>query len=121
MLHPDPQARSLPENFLSDPTLIPTTHAHPDNAAAYAQFSLGYFLNDLILILQFPSIGGADMLVHHVIVGIFFTSGLLDRCCTPYHFLFMIEELSTPFLNLRWQYRNARDSTVYVIAQVWCP
>ena len=29
----------------------------------------------------------------------------------------MIEELSTPFLNLRWQYRKEKDSTIYVIAQ----
>ena len=49
----------------------------------FAQFSLGYFLNDLFLILQYPAVGGYDMLFHHIIVGIFFTSGLLDRWLLP--------------------------------------
>jgi len=30
----------------------------------------------------------------------------------------MIEELSTPFLNLRWQYRNEKESAVYQVCQV---
>mmetsp|Transcript_23986 Transcript_23986/g.60704 ORF Transcript_23986/g.60704 Transcript_23986/m.60704 type:complete len:263 (-) Transcript_23986:13-801(-) len=80
-------------------------------------FSLGYFMNDLILILMHPSVGGADMLVHHIVIGVFFTSGILDRCCTPYHFLFMIEELSTPFLNLRFQYKEQKESSVYFMSQ----
>jgi len=43
-------------------------------------------------------------------------AGLLDRCCSPYHFLFLIEEFSTPFLNLRWQYRHQKDGAIY---KVW--
>eukprot|EP00281_Chroomonas_sp_CCMP1168_P002809 CAMPEP_0206268558 /NCGR_PEP_ID=MMETSP0047_2-20121206/31778_1 /ASSEMBLY_ACC=CAM_ASM_000192 /TAXON_ID=195065 /ORGANISM="Chroomonas mesostigmatica_cf, Strain CCMP1168" /LENGTH=227 /DNA_ID=CAMNT_0053696899 /DNA_START=33 /DNA_END=716 /DNA_ORIENTATION=- len=80
-------------------------------------YSVGYFLNDLLLIIQHPSIGGVDMLVHHIVIGVFFTSGLLDTCCTPYHFLFMIEELSTPFLNLRWQHRDNKEGKIYIISQ----
>jgi len=80
-------------------------------------FSLGYFMNDLYLILRHPSIGGIDMIVHHIVIGVFFTSGILDRCCTPYHFLFMIEELSTPFLNLRFQFREKKESNIYIYAQ----
>lgn len=81
-------------------------------------FSVGYFANDLLLMLMYPQIGGRDMIGHHIIIGGFFLLGLLDRCCTSYHFLFMIEELSTPFLNLRWQYRDHRASVVYTVSQV---
>mmetsp|Transcript_10382 Transcript_10382/g.23746 ORF Transcript_10382/g.23746 Transcript_10382/m.23746 type:complete len:250 (-) Transcript_10382:303-1052(-) len=81
-------------------------------------FSVGYFVNDFVLILAYPSVGGADMIAHHIIIGGFFILGLIDRCCTPYHFLFMIEELSTPFLNLRWQYRNEKDGVIYHISQI---
>jgi len=80
-------------------------------------FSVGYFANDLVRMIQHSSIGGADMIAHHIIIGGFFLTGLIDRCCTPYHFLFMIEELSTPFLNLRWQYRAEKDSKVYAFCQ----
>ncbi|KAJ1470411.1 hypothetical protein T484DRAFT_1847828 [Baffinella frigidus] len=59
----------------------------------------------------------SDMVAHHIIIGGFFFLGLLDRCCTSYHFLFLIEELSTPFLNLRWQYRTQKDSPVYKFSQ----
>ena len=38
---------------------------------------------------------------------------LLDSCGTAYHFLFMIEELPTPFLNLRFQFRDHKDGLVY--------
>jgi len=81
-------------------------------------FSVGYFVNDFVLIMMHPSVGGADMIAHHIIIGGFFILGLLDRCCTPYHFLFIIEELSTPFLNLRWQFRHQKNGAVYQISQI---
>lgn len=81
-------------------------------------FSVGYFANDLLLIIMYPAVAGSDMIVHHVVIGGFFVLGLLDRCCTAYHFLFMIEEMSTPFLNLRWQYRHERSSRIYGVSQL---
>uniref|UniRef100_A0A7S0QE03 TLC domain-containing protein n=1 Tax=Cryptomonas curvata TaxID=233186 RepID=A0A7S0QE03_9CRYP len=81
-------------------------------------YSIGYFANDLLLIILHPCVGGADMIAHHIIIGGFFFLGLIDRCCTPYHFLFMIEEISTPFLNLRWQYREKKEGTIYQFCQL---
>mmetsp|Transcript_51501 Transcript_51501/g.122636 ORF Transcript_51501/g.122636 Transcript_51501/m.122636 type:complete len:250 (-) Transcript_51501:39-788(-) len=80
-------------------------------------FSVGYFINDLAMMLIHTDMYESDMVAHHIIIGGFFFLGLLDRCCTSYHFLFLIEELSTPFLNLRWQYRTQKDSPVYKFSQ----
>ncbi|KAJ1477974.1 hypothetical protein T484DRAFT_1819166 [Baffinella frigidus] len=80
-------------------------------------FSVGYLINDLFLMVQHPVVGGGDMIVHHIVCIAFWSLGVFDRCCTPYHFLLFIEELSTPFLNVRWQYRNEKNSTTYQAAQ----
>mmetsp|Transcript_42211 Transcript_42211/g.100213 ORF Transcript_42211/g.100213 Transcript_42211/m.100213 type:complete len:248 (+) Transcript_42211:107-850(+) len=80
-------------------------------------FSVGYLINDLFLMVQHPVVGGGDMIVHHIVCIAFWSLGVFDRCCTPYHFLLFIEELSTPFLNVRWQYRNEKNSTTYQVAQ----
>jgi hypothetical protein len=42
-------------------------------------FSVGYFANDFVRMMQYESIGGADMIAHHIIIGGFFLTGLLDR------------------------------------------
>jgi hypothetical protein len=42
-------------------------------------YSIGYFANDLLLILMHPCIGGIDMIAHHIIIGGFFFLGLIDR------------------------------------------
>ena len=43
-------------------------------------FSVGYFANDLLLILvHWPVVAGSDMIAHHLIIGGFFVLGLLDR------------------------------------------
>mmetsp|Transcript_16568 Transcript_16568/g.45159 ORF Transcript_16568/g.45159 Transcript_16568/m.45159 type:complete len:233 (-) Transcript_16568:124-822(-) len=81
-------------------------------------FSIGYFASDFALILSNPCIAGVDMIAHHIIIGGFFLLGLIDRCCTSYHFLFIVEEISTPFLNLRWQYREHKDGFVYQSCQL---
>mmetsp|Transcript_62554 Transcript_62554/g.101185 ORF Transcript_62554/g.101185 Transcript_62554/m.101185 type:complete len:259 (-) Transcript_62554:159-935(-) len=80
-------------------------------------FSVGYFVNDMVLILMDPEVGGMDMLVHHILCIGFWGGGLLDKCGTAYHFLFMIEELPTPFLNLRFQFRDSKDGIIYKVSQ----
>jgi len=45
-------------------------------------FSVGYFANDLLLILTYPAVAGPDMIAHHVIIGGFFVLGLFDRCAS---------------------------------------
>ena len=79
-------------------------------------FSVGYFANDTMLILC-HKIGGLEMIFHHVLIGGLFLHGLLFKCCTTYHFLVLIEELSTPFLNLRWQYRRQTSTLTYQVSQ----
>ena len=42
-------------------------------------YSIGYFANDLLLIILYPCIAGVDMIAHHIIIGGFFLLGLIDR------------------------------------------
>lgn len=109
-----------PVDVLSPKFMVegPTGKSDDEWMRRTVSFSVGYFANDLLLMQMYPCIGGSDMVAHHIIIGGFFVLGLFDRCCTPYHFLFMIEELSTPFLNLRWQYRKHRTSQIYTISQI---
>ena len=64
-------------------------------------FSLGYFLYDTACMALHPSIATPAAYAHHVAIGAAFVLGLLFHCCRPFHFLLLLEELSTPFLNLK--------------------
>ena len=41
-------------------------------------------------------------MLHHLIIMPFFAWGLYSQVCSMYHFLFLLEELSTPLGNMRW-------------------
>jgi hypothetical protein len=41
-------------------------------------FSVGYFANDLVVMLLHSEVGGTDMIAHHIIIGGFFLLGFLQ-------------------------------------------
>jgi hypothetical protein len=69
-------------------------------------FSLGYFLYDSICMFMCPAIASAGSYFHHILVSVSIVSGLIDHIAQPYHFLFLLEEFSTPFLNLKGLTKN---------------
>jgi len=40
---------------------------------------VGYLINDLILMVQHPAVGGGDMIVHHIVCIAFWSLGVMDR------------------------------------------
>ena len=42
-------------------------------------FSVGYFVNDLVLIMLDSEVGGIDMVAHHILCIGFWGGGLLDN------------------------------------------
>ena len=70
-------------------------------------FSAGYFLSDL-LVMMTNSKDTMDMLsvFHHLIIGPSFIMGAYGKVTVVFQFMFLFEELSTVFLNLRWFTRS---------------
>ena len=64
-------------------------------------WSLGYFLYDTLCMCEYSATRSSGALVHHCAIGSAFLVGLYTDCCRPFHFLFLLEELSTPPLNLK--------------------
>eukprot|EP01079_Euglenida_sp_SAG-EU17-18_P000898 gene898-2569_t len=79
-------------------------------------WSAGYFMSDLTVMLtnrkfnqvyNLPRlmVRGADKvfdkfaILHHLLIMPFFVMGIYYNTCTVYHFAFILEEFSTPFLN----------------------
>ena len=69
-------------------------------------FSLGYFLYDTACMLLYPETASTAAFIHHVSIGSAFVLGLSTRCCRPFHFFLLLEELSTPPLNLKTIFRH---------------
>jgi hypothetical protein len=65
-------------------------------------WSIGYFISDLYIMFNFSETYATSAVVHHLLIMPFFALGLLTGMCSTYHFLFLIEEISTPFGNWRW-------------------
>ena len=73
-------------------------------------FSLGYFAYDTACMLLHPRTASTSAFLHHAVVGLSFLLGLLFHCCRPFHFLLLLEELSTPALNLKTLLRHSRPA-----------
>ena len=66
-------------------------------------FSIGYFMSDLLVMLTHPkTVLTLDSVIHHMLIMPFFGLALYYKVTTPYQFLFLLEEVSTPFGNWRW-------------------
>ncbi|KAM3269928.1 TLC domain-containing protein 4-B isoform X1 [Capsicum chacoense] len=65
--------------------------------------SMGYFLTDLAMILWFyPSLGGLEYLVHHLLSMVAVTYAMLTGKGQLYVFMVLVSEATTPGINLRW-------------------
>ena len=69
--------------------------------SAAVGWSLGYFVYDAGCMVRHRSVRSGQSLLHHAAIGAAFALGLCTDCCRPFHFLFLLEELSTPWLNLK--------------------
>lgn len=62
----------------------------------------GYLIFDLGYMLAVPTIRDISAITHHLVIGTGFLSGLYAGFVTPYHILFLLNEASTPFVNIHW-------------------
>lgn len=80
--------------------------------------SVGYFLTDLAMILWFyPSLGGMEYLVHHLLSLAAVTYAMLTGEGQLYVYMVLLSEATTPGINLRWYLDVAglKKSKVYLI------
>ena len=68
--------------------------------------SAGYFASDLLIMWFNPDAYDHMSLAHHLILIPAFLVGAVTRVTVPLQFLFLVEELSTVFLNIRWFCRD---------------
>ncbi|KAF0925249.1 hypothetical protein E2562_015964 [Oryza meyeriana var. granulata] len=65
--------------------------------------SVGYFIADLAMILWlYPSLGGMEYLVHHILSLTAVTYAMLSGEGQLYTYMSLISETTTPGINLRW-------------------
>ena len=68
--------------------------------------SVGYFASDMVVMLTHPDVFAPSAIIHHTVIGGGFAAGLVTGVATPYHVLFLAEEASTVFLNIRYFWRK---------------
>lgn len=83
-------------------------HEHGDWWGQYAvALTVGYFLHDTIMMCLFPKqLASAGALFHHIVISICMISGLVHHVGHAAHFILLLEELSTPCLNLKSLYKH---------------
>jgi hypothetical protein len=70
-------------------------------------FSLGYFVYDTLAMLLYPKqLSTPATYIHHFVVGACLVLGVYFSVGHHAHFLILLEELSTPFLNLKTLYKH---------------
>ncbi|ERN14828.1 hypothetical protein AMTR_s00032p00113970 [Amborella trichopoda] len=80
--------------------------------------SVGYFLSDLgMIIWLYPSLGGMEYVVHHLLSVVAVAYSLLYRQGQIYTYMVLISEITTPGVNLRWYLDTAgmKRSKAYLI------
>ncbi|VEU20112.1 DEKNAAC100977 [Brettanomyces naardenensis] len=68
----------------------------------YASMALGYFMWDAIVSLYFVNYFGIGFAIHGIVSVMVFAAGLAYGFIHYYSAAFLLFELSTPFLDLRW-------------------
>ena len=86
--------------------------------APLCAFSTGYFIQDLIAMLLYrDELWDVGSVIHHIIGILSFGSGSLTGVGNPMQIMFLFEEFSTIFMNLRKLYQgNPRLQTLYTLA-----
>ncbi|KAK6116329.1 hypothetical protein DH2020_049956 [Rehmannia glutinosa] len=80
--------------------------------------SVGYFLSDLgMIIWRYPSLGGMEYVIHHLLSLIGVTYAMLTGQAQIYTYMVLISEATTPWINLRWYLDAAgkKRSRAYII------
>lgn len=95
---------------LTGVVMDPTDHLF----SLFIASSAGYFTSDLFIMAYNKDAYDLLSVVHHLILIPSFLCGALFRVVVPLQFFFLMEELSTVFLNIRWFYRA--NKPVYELA-----
>jgi len=74
--------------------------------SAIMAYSIGYFTYDFFVVCLDATVFTWGALIHHVLIGLSFGMGLFGGIARPLHFFYLLEELSTPFLNIKTLYRH---------------
>ncbi|KAI5670979.1 hypothetical protein M9H77_11343 [Catharanthus roseus] len=94
------------------------THRHSTLSTFSLGVSVGYFFSDLGMIIWFyPSLGGLEYVVHHLLSMVSVMYAILTGEGQLYTFMVLISEMTTPSVNLRW-YLDAvgmKKSRAYLI------
>ncbi|XP_020095036.1 transmembrane protein 56-like [Ananas comosus] len=80
--------------------------------------SVGYFITDLAMIFWlFPSLGGMEYVVHHMLSTIAIVYAMLSGEGQLYTYMVLITETTTPEINLRWFLDTAgmKRSVAYLV------
>ena len=103
---------------LLDPSRLRTGVAGTDDewCALLLAFSTGYFLFDTVVMFRYKETWDVGGVLHHAVIGPSILLALVGGVSTPLQFVFLLEELSTPFLNLRALYRDRPQ--LYAVASV---
>jgi hypothetical protein len=74
-------------------------------------FTLGYFMYDTLCMMYYNRyIGNTGSYIHHIVIGSAFGVGVYTGMGRTYHFIFLLEELSTPALNFKNLYRDSPNA-----------
>lgn len=92
--------------------------ARSDVTEAALSMSFGYFAADIgVIISHFPSMGGWEMLSHHIAAIASLWVALGNQQGHLYTLTMLATEVTTPFINLRWtlDVLHRRQSTTYLV------
>lgn len=108
-------------NYTTDPhdpeRMLKGKAGTPDEFFPYMiTISSGYFIADLLIMLRHHDVYDWGSLLHHFLIMPSFVAGVAYNVCLPYQFFYLIEELSTPFLNIKYLYRD--NKTIHNITSV---
>lgn len=82
---------------------VPFLYRVSDASNLALGFSLGYFVVDMALMfIYYPSMGGPEMVVHHIASLASVLRALLGQYAHLYTLAMLSTEITTPSINLRW-------------------
>ncbi|KZV16629.1 hypothetical protein F511_12085 [Dorcoceras hygrometricum] len=80
--------------------------------------SAGYFFSDIgMIIWLYPSLGGMEYVIHHLLSVIGVSYAMLTGEAQVYAYMILISEATTPWINLRWYLDEAgmKNSHLYLM------
>lgn len=91
---------------------------HTPLSSAALGWSLGYFTLDIALVCwYFPTMGGPEMLIHHIAAFISVGLASYTKQAHMYTLLLLSTEMTTPFVNARWilDQMGLRSAPIYAL------